>query len=31
MPNGSIDYEQLSGEEAYEEMDELKSDLRGGP
>ncbi|ADN49914.1 ATP-binding protein [Vulcanisaeta distributa] len=29
MPNGSIDYEQLSGEEAYEEMDELKSDLRG--
>lgn len=31
MPDGSIDYEQLSGEEAYDERHELESDLRGGP
>ncbi len=29
MPDGSIDYEQLSGEEAYGERHELESDLRG--
>ncbi|GAB6948135.1 hypothetical protein JCM16161A_22650 [Vulcanisaeta sp. JCM 16161] len=29
MPDGSIDYEQLSGEEAYGERRELESDLRG--
>ena len=29
LPNGDIDYEQLSGDEAYEERNELKWDLRG--
>ena len=29
LPNGEIDYEILSGEEAIEELEELKGDLRG--
>ncbi|MGC9227686.1 AAA family ATPase [Caldivirga sp.] len=29
MPNGGIDYEQLSGEEAYDERQNLEADLRG--
>ncbi|MGC8607524.1 MAG: ATP-binding protein [Vulcanisaeta sp.] len=29
MPDGSIDYEQLSGEDAYGERHKLESDLRG--
>lgn len=29
MPGGGIDYEQLTGDEAYDERERLKSDLRG--
>ena len=29
LPDGDVDYEQLSGDEAYDERHELESDLRG--
>lgn len=29
LPDGDIDYEQLSGDEAYDERYKLRSDLRG--
>ncbi len=29
LPDGEIDYEVLSGEEAYDELEDLKGDLRG--
>lgn len=29
LPDGEIDYEVLSGEEAYDELEDIKGDLRG--
>ena len=29
LPGGEIDYEALSGEEVYDELEDIKGDLRG--